>query len=77
MTTKGDNHEPGAEQPYTVRATKIAAGHYLLSCRCGWRFRMLSVVADMKDAARHHEATHASDPFAGIVDVETNDGWDT
>ncbi len=48
-----------ADQPYTVRATKIAAGHYLLSCRCGWRFRMLSLVADTKDAAKHHEAKHA------------------
>ncbi len=70
MTTTNES-----DQPYTVRATKLAPG-YLLSCRCGWSITMLSVVADMKEAGKAHEATHAADPFAGIVDVPTNDGWD-
>ena len=57
-------------EPYTVQVTKIAGGHYRLSCR-GWRFSMLSLVADVKKAAEHHEASHDSG------DDEADMGHDT
>ena len=83
MTT---NHipEPG---------TYYAAGLLWINCpKCAASFKGVGATEDKvtKSAgleyAIHYETTHTApapfagtveDPFAGIVDVPTNDGWDT
>ena len=69
--------------PYS-RSSLDEAGRYWVHCpKCDATFRGVGATEDKitKSAtleyAIHYERTHtADDPFAGIVDVTVNDGWD-
>ncbi len=60
--------------------TFYAAGVYWVNCpKCAASFKSGTEDKVTKSAgleyAIHYERTHQADPFAGIVDVKTNDGW--
>ncbi len=64
--------------------TFYAAGLLWINCpKCAASFKGVGATEDKitKSAALeyaiHYEGSHQADPFAGIVDVPTNDGWDT
>ena len=65
------------------RSSVDDAGRYWVHCpECDATFKGVGATEDKvtKSAgleyAIHYERTHQADPFAGIVDVPTNDGWD-
>ena len=65
------------------RSSVDDAGRYWVHCPgCDATFRGVGTTEDKitKSAALeyaiHYERTHQADPFRGIVDVPTNDGWD-